>query len=252
MLNTTTRKVLGSLGQINQRQIISYPVTVIKMGKSIQAFLDVSKQAPVDKNDEEHKGCGEEPFEEIGVYQISELNSTFNLIDDADIVDVINDNGILTIKGNDSVTTYNTVSIDLIESEARGNPEMIKKVKNPERNTKVMEFDITSKNLDTIKKASSVLKDLSDLIISGNSDESKVEVRVTSKEKSSNSFKIMLDGNVNEEVIKITLVMDYINKLPASDYSVQVYKSSKGSLVAVFESKNIDGLDIIISSKATE
>jgi len=250
MLNTTTRKVLVSLGQINQSQIITYPVTVIKMGKSIQAFLDVSKQAPADKNDT-HKGCGEEPFEEIGVYQISELNSTFNLIDDADIVDVSNDNGILTIKGKDSVTTYNTVSIDLIESEARGNPEMIDKVKNPERNTKVMEFDITSKNLETIKKASSILKDLSDLIISGNSEDSKIDIKVTSKEKSSNSFRLALNGDVNED-ISITLVMDYINKLPASDYSVQVYKSARGSLVAVFESKNIDGLDIIISSKATE
>jgi len=56
MLNQKTREILGALGAINQSQIISYPVTVVKMGKSIQAFLNVGSTAD--------NGCQEEEFEE--------------------------------------------------------------------------------------------------------------------------------------------------------------------------------------------
>ena len=67
--------------------IISHPVTVIKMGRAIQAFLDVSKDSD--------KGCKEEKFDEFGVYVINELNSVINIIDKPEISI---DKGLLTIK----------------------------------------------------------------------------------------------------------------------------------------------------------
>jgi hypothetical protein len=243
MLNKLTRDVLQQLGAINQSQIISYPVTVIKMGKSIQAFLDVSKPAPKDKDDTA-KGCGEVEFDEIGTWVINELNSVINVIDNPEIT---NNNGTLLIKGTDNSIQYGTTPLDILESESRGDPEIIKKVMNQERNTKVLEFDLDIKNLDKIKKMSGLLKSLSDLKIESDGDN--VKLMVTSKEKSSNNFTLNVTGEVNEET-SMLLLMDSVNKLPNSGYKVRIFKSAKGGLVAVFNSTNVDGLDILISSKA--
>jgi hypothetical protein len=236
MLNQKTREVLGALGAINQSQIISYPVTVVKMGKSIQAFLDVSSEA--------ENGCQEEEFDEFGVYVINELNSVINVIDDPEIA---LDNRILTIKNDNSSVQYGTTQLEVIESEARGNPQVIDNVMNPERNTKVLSFNLNNKELDRIKKMSGLLKNLSDLKIEAKDGE--VTLTVTAKERSSNNFSVTIDGEVGEELTML-LLMDSINKLPSSDYKVHIFKSSKGSLVAVFESEDVDGLRILVSSKA--
>jgi len=236
MLNQKTREVLGALGAINQSQIISYPVTVVKMGKSIQAFLDVSSEA--------ENGCQEEEFDEFGVYVINELNSVINVIDDPEIT---LDNRILTIKNDNSSVQYGTTQLEVIESEARGNPQVIDNVMNPERNTKVLSFNLNNKELDRIKKMSGLLKNLSDLKIEAKDGE--VTLTVTAKERSSNNFSVTIDGEVGEELTML-LLMDSINKLPSSDYKVHIFKSSKGSLVAVFESEDVDGLRILVSSKA--
>lgn len=243
MLNKNTREILGALGTINQSQIISHPVTVVKMGKSIQAFLDLSKPASKEKGDN-LKGCGEDTFDEFGVYAISQLNSVIGVIDNPEIT---NDNGTLTITNGENSIKYGTTSLDILESESRGKPEIINNIKNPERNTKVMEFELDIKNLDKIKKMSSLLKNLSDLNISA--VENKITMTVTAKEKSSNNFVLNVQGTIIEDTT-ITLLMDSVNKLPNSSYNVELYKSSKGTLIAVFNSLNVDGLSILVSSKA--
>lgn len=228
MLNSNTRQVLAQLGAINNSMIISHPVTTVIMGKNIQAFLDVSK-------------LGEEEFNEIGVFNISEFNSVINVIDNPTIT---NDAGTLTISNDKASIKYGTTSIDIIESECRGNPDLLERIKS---NTNVTSFSIGVKDLDKIKKMSGLLKDLSDLNITS-SDEG-VTLKVTSKEKSSNNYSINLDGEVSENV-DMTLVMDVVNKLPASDFNVTIFKSVKGSLVSVWDSVNVDGLSIVISAKS--
>jgi hypothetical protein len=94
---------------------------------------------------------------------------------------------------------------------------------------------------------SGLLKNLTDLKIEAKDD--KINLTVTAKEKSSNNFSITADGEIIEE-LSMLLLMDSVNKLPSSDYKVQIFKSSKGSLVAVFESIDVDGLKILVSSKA--
>jgi hypothetical protein len=228
MLNSNTRQVLSQLGAINNSMIITYPVTTVIMGKNIQAFLNLEK-------------LGETEFDEIGVYNISEFNSVINVIDNPTIE---NENGVLTISNDKASIKYGTTSIDIIESECRGNPELVDKIKS---NENVTSFTIGVKDLDKIKKMSGLLKDLSDLNITS-SDEG-VTLKVTSKEKSSNNYSIDLDGEVNENV-NMTLIMDVVNKLPASEFKVTIYKSKKGSLVSVWDSVNVDGLSIVISAKA--
>ena len=230
MLNSNTRQVLAQLGAINNSMIITYPVTTVIMGKNIQAFLDLEK-------------LGETEFDEIGVYNIGEFNSVINVIDNPEIT---NNEGTLTIANGSSSIKYGTTSIDIIESECRGNAALIEKIK---ANETVVEFNLGVKDLDKIKKMSGLLKDLSDLEVSSVDGSDDVTLKVTSKEKSSNNYSITVPGTVSE-AINLILVMDNVNKLPASEFKVTIHKSKKGSLVAVFESVNVDGLNIVISAKA--
>ena len=229
MLNINTRNTLSQLSAINNSMIISHPVTCVIMGKSIQAFLDVSK-------------LKESEFNEIGVYNIGEFNSVVNVIENPEIT---NNEGILTIKNDSSSIKYGTTSIDIIESECRGNVNLINRIKT---NNKVVEFELTDKDLDNIKKMSGLLKDLSDLEITSVDD--KITLTVTSTEKSSNNFVLDMNGTTTED-IKMSLIMDVVSKLPADGFNVAIYKSEKGSLVAVFSSIKVEGLDIVISSKAS-
>ena len=228
MLNTNTRNTLGQLSAINNSMIISYPVTCVILGKNIQAFLDVSK-------------LGEPEFNEIGVYNINELNSVINVIDNPTITD---NNGVLNISNDTSSISYGTSSIDILESGCRANPELLDRIKT---NTNVMSFDLDVKDLDKIKKMSGLLKDLSDLVISTDGDQ--IQLTVTSKERSSNNFSMNIPGEITE-ASTMSLMMDVVNKLPASGFKVTIYKSAKGSLVAVFDSTNVDGLSIVLAAKA--
>ena len=114
-------------------------------------------------------------------------------------------------------------------------------------NEKVMDFVLDIKDLEKIKKMSGLLKDLSDLVIT--TDNGEIQLKVTSKEKSSNNFSLNMDGTITEE-ITMNLVMDIVNKLPASAFNVSIFKSKKGSLVSVFDSINVEGLSIVIAAKA--
>jgi hypothetical protein len=228
MLNKDTMEVLSQLGQINQSQIITYPVTTIILGKAIQAFLDISK-------------LGEEEFDEIGVFDINQLSSVISVIDDAEIS---NDNGTLTIKNKNQSIKYGTTTIDIIESECRGNPDLIDRIS---QNEKVLEFELDAKELDRIKKMSGLLKELSDLVIS--SENGNINIAVTSKEKSSNNYSVSVEGT-SEDDIEMSLVMDAVKKLPNSGYKISIHRSKKGSLVAVFKSTGVEGLSIVLSAKA--
>ena len=141
---------------------------------------------------------------------------------------------------------YGTTTIAIIEAECKGNPDLLGRITG--NNTLVMDFEIDAKELDRLKKMSSLLKELSDLVIS--SEDGKINLSVTSKEKSSNNYSVDVEGNIIEEV-SMSLIMDIVKKLPNSGFKVSVYKSSKGSLVAVFTSTGVEGLDLVLAAKST-
>jgi len=229
MLNKKTREILNQLSTINNSMIITYPVTTVILGKSIQAFLNVEE-------------LGETDFQEIGVFNIGEFNSVVSVIDDPEISN--DGTGTLTIKNDNSSIKYGTTTVDIIESECRGNPELVDKIA---RNENVISFSLGLKDLDKIKKMSGLLKDLNNLDIK--SVDGKITVTTRSNEKSSNDFVINFDGESTGDN-SITLDMSLVNKLPSSDFNVKVYKSAKGTLVSVFESTTVPGLKVVVSAKA--
>ena len=227
MLNKNTKTVLSALSNINTQAIVSYPVTGIKMGNNIQAFFDMSK-------------LGEESFDEFGIFNIPELMSTVSIIgDDAEIT---MDAGIMNINNGNSNIRYMTTNVGILEDECRTKTDMVDRIKG---NSLVMSFDLPNTELDKLKKVSGVLKDLTDLNIESKEN---ITLTVQGKEKSTNNIAITLNGVVNEET-ELKVVMSNVNKLPSSSYNVSVFKSQKGSLIALFESQSVDGLAIVIAAK---
>lgn len=233
MLNKNTKNVLSALSAINTQAIVTYPVTGIKMGNNIQAFFDLEK-------------LGEEPFDEFGIFNIPELLSTISVIgDDADI---ILQDGIMNITNDSANIRYKTTQITIIEDECRTRLDMVDRVKS-DKNVNVMNFELPATELEKLKKVSGVLKDLTDLSISSTKGETDVvTLTAQGKEKSSNNIAIKFNAIVNEEV-ELKIVMANLSKLPNSSYNVGVYKSQKGSFITLFESKDVDGLNIVISAK---
>lgn len=233
MLNKNMKNVLSALSAINTQAIITYPVTGIKMGNNIQAFFNLEK-------------LGETETEEYGIFNIPELLSTIGVI--GDDADVSMTEGILNITNDSANIRYQTTNISVIEDECRTKLDMVDRVQS-DKNTKVMTFDLPSTELDKLKKVSGVLKDLTELSIKSEKGESDViTLTAQGKEKSSNNIAIKFNGVVEEEV-ELKIVMSNLAKIPNTSYKVSVYKSSKGSLITLFESVEVDGLKIIISAK---
>lgn len=228
MLNASTRSVLSSLSSINNSMIISYPVTCVILGKNIQAFLDIEK-------------LGEESFEEIGVDSITELNSIIGVVENPVIE---NKSGILTISNDSSILTFSTANIFVLEQKCRTSPDFINRVK---LNEKFISFTLNHKEVEKIKKASSLLTNVTDLIISNIGN--RISIKIASSEKSSNNYSIELPGEVIADASS-SIVMQIFNKLPVSSYDVTLYRSKKGSMISVFKSLSVDGLEIVVSAKA--
>jgi hypothetical protein len=228
MLNEKTRAVLSSLTKVNNSIIHTYPIISVRSAKNMFAFFDCSKH-------------GEEQFEEFGTFDTTEMLTLVGLIEKPEIN--ISDR-IMTIKNDKNKVVYLTSKLLMLEDTCRTDSTLISRMK---ANSVLTSFDLSQKDIETAIKASTLLKGLDNFIITANDD--KVNIEVRGDEKSSNTFEIVTNATVNESV-EFTLSMSYISRLPSGDYSITLNKNPKGTIVAIFTHKGIEGLDLVISGKA--
>jgi hypothetical protein len=228
MLNEKSRAVLSSLLKINNSVIHTYPVTGVRSGKNIFAFFDVSKH-------------GEEDFEEYSTFDTTEMLSLVSLLDKPSIS---LDGRVMTIKNDKNKIVYMTAKTLMLEDTSRVDPTLITRMK---ANEVLAEFELTQKEIESTIKTSSLLKGLENFVIKVSGDQAVVEVR--GDEKSSNSFEIHTPAKVAVET-EFTLSMPNVAKIPSGDYSVTLNRNPKGTIVAIFSHKTIEGLDVVISGKA--
>lgn len=228
MLNKKTLKVIQSLNSISNKVIFDYPLTCIRDGKTVQAYLDMSK-------------LGEDEFESFGIYSLSDLLSAVSLIENPEIT--LNSK-TLKIFNNKSSVTYNTSSIELLEEDCGSDYSLIQRVKS---NTKIGEFELSSNDFKDIKIASNALKDLPDLHISNS--KSGISLKISGKEKNSNTYETIVDGK-SEEDFNLIANLNFLKKIPTGNYLVEIYKSQKGdSRILLFTSKDIESLEILLAIK---
>jgi len=237
MLEEKTRQVLKTLTSINKKMIFTYPRMVVKKGNHIQAFLDLDK-------------IGEAEFKEFGMYDFSDFTNSIAMDKKPIITSEDIGNGKQVLKITDSVTNgitkYVTSDMEMLEAgDCRGKLDLPDRLLNPERNTKVLEFEITRDQFDIIRKKARHFK-MTEMIIKAN--EEGITLGVKGVQKSTNDYNITFEGDVIEN-IELTLDIDLVDLLPLGAYKIIIVKSQKGTPMPMFISTTIDGLVISMARK---
>ena len=231
MLNKDTLNVLKALQQISTTVVMTYPIVGFKnKSDSMFAYFDVSHFA-------------EEEFNDFGIYNTTELLSVIGSVGSRDSTEITIDQGVLTIVGDAGTLRYNTANIGLIEDQ-KASVKFLEKVK---EGTAFLTFDIESTQIESLKKVSSVLKDLSDLNIETNGNT--VELKASNKENSSNAFTVTARCEKIEDV-KLSIDMSHnFKSLPNGNYKVKITKNARGVWLTIFESKDVEGMYIIVGTQ---
>jgi len=238
MLELNTRKVLQSLTKINEKMIFTYPRMCVKMGLSVQAFLDLDK-------------LGEEQFNEFGIFDFNGFASSVNIDKDPEIslVDIGNRTQALHIidKTTNGKTKHITTQIETLEDMGcRGDLELPDKMLNPDRNTKIVEFEISRDQFDILRKKAKQYH-MTEVTINANIN-GDIKLGVNGVEESTNDYSLTFDGEVIED-INMVLDIKLVDLLPIGAYKIAIIKSKKGNSIPVFISTTIDGLIITMARK---
>ena len=229
ILKEKTRKLLQSLTNISNSVIVTYPEMCVKDGKAIQAYFNLEKLGE-DKIDQE-----------FAIYGITDFLTASSLVNNPTIE--LKEKQLVISNGKEKIT-YNTSNIALLEEQCRGDFELITRIKS---NDCIAEFELTSDSIKTLKHASNALKDLPNLEIE-NSGENEVILKIAGFEKSSNSYSTSTEAKIIKD-FKIILLLSLLKKIPNGNFEVKIFQSKKGSKVALFVSKDIEGLEFVISLK---
>lgn len=236
MLNTQTYSVIQTLKDISDDMIFTYPTMGISdPNKTIMAYLDL-------------KGLGNDDFKEFGVMGVKQYLDLLNIAGkDAEIE---NKDGVLHIKSSSIGCKYATTNIAILEAKNCRAPIAVQgKFESAEQ---ALEFTLTAEDMDKIKKVASLLK-FEDVVITGENGNIVLKVDNESQ-KSSNDFKIQLDGIINDTNIAIVMSVGNIKKLPQGNYTVRASKNpnNPSNVLVRFDSQNIEGLQFFIATKAIQ
>ena len=216
MLNEQTRKGLKSLTTVGNAAIVRYPWTsVLQKNKSLIAFINMEEY-------------GEEQFEEFGLESMSEFLSLVDFYKDPEIEI---ENGIISIESGKFHQKYSTSDLDTMKSFDVKVTTLEKVSSTPE----VISFELTSDELQRLKKIASLSKSTS-MLVSGSEDGS--TITVCKLDRNNN----MSDESVTEypmsvtKEIKVEFDIQNIAKLPDKNYSVSIKQSeSTGNGISIWE-----------------
>jgi hypothetical protein len=233
MLNSNTQKILSDLTAISTTAIISHPVTGVQdIDRSIVAFINLEE-------------LGEEAFDRYGLMNITEFLSLISLVDSPEIVI---ENRIATITNDYTTSKYYTTDISIIEDAYGTNPAILENI---DKAFEAANFDITSDQLDKLKKTSGFLK-VADLVVKPEGSGLVLDITDSTK-TDTNSLKTTIMGTCNDADMVIVLDMNNIKKIPSGNYNIKVAKNPKsGSYITKWTSKDLSSLQIVVSLAARD
>ncbi len=223
MLNKKSMGILEKLIPISDSIVLRYPITAVVQNEHFQAYVDVSKN-------------GSEKFEDFAIYSFGELTSAINIVDEPV---VSKEKGFIVIDGGPIEIKYLTSPLDMLE-EFVGNYSEVEKIKLQE---KISNFELSSENLNKIKKAAKVFGELTNLKIT--TKDSEINLIVTSNESRKNDYVITVDGSGTAD-LEAMVILDFIDKIPPANYTVDIYKAEETKVV--FTNQDLF-TEIILSSK---
>ncbi len=232
MLNKETRKALKDLSTIGDSAIIRWPFTsIIQLDRALISFIDLEK-------------LGEKEFDEFGIYFLSEFLSLIDLYEDGEIKRTGN---IVELSNNNSTQKYQTTDLDIMNIFDMPSAVLGKLLASDIE----VSFDLSSEQLDRIKKVASLLK-LKTFIIDAKAD----NVNLVACNLSENdaymqeSISEVPGGTINVDT-KVVFDIQNILKIPSANFKIRVIKNEKtGNYISLWESEDAPVTIIVAIKKA--
>lgn len=222
MLNADTRTLLKNLININNQMIISDVMTGADEFKSIIFKANIGKIDIIP--------------EEFGIFDTANFLQAMELLDEPSITYDKESKSIVAKDGESTLSflTSDPSSLDVVVEAERIDTTVAAP------SVLVMDFDTDS--LQKIKKASGVFKNFDTLWIvnEGGKTEMKLGTQ-NSFAKSSNSFKINIEPEVNEKEFSIALPIESILKVPQMSYKLHVkYNEARDAYRIVLQNELLE------------
>lgn len=229
MINTNVTNVLQQITGITNTVILKYPYSVFNSpAGDILAKINIEQLDP-------------DNFEDIGIYDLQEFLNAFKLFG-TDRTVKIDGKNIQITESNNYVNLQST-SKNLLENFDK-DISIFDKTKTVPT---VAEFTLSTDDIKKIKQASSVFKDLSDIVFTSQDGQMNISLASTNNfNAKSNNYTISKEASTSKE-FNVKVPCDNFNNLPNSDFTVVVkYNSTKDAYRVLFGSEDID-LEILMA-----
>jgi len=238
MFNKQFTEVLKSVSPITDTLVLKYPFT-----HAVSAERNVIVKIPVSALDNDE-------FKDIGFNH--SLNDFLNLIGlFGDNAEITQSDDVITLKKDGTTSTFITDDISLL---TQYNIDASQNERTHQCAT-VATFDLNVDDIDKLKKASAVLKTLTDLNFESKDGNINIYLNNTAiMNAKSNSYNIQKTAKTEKE-FNLTMLMVDFAKLPQTNYEVEVKyneNAKKNNYRLLLKSKELADFEIILGVTTVE
>ena len=234
MFNPKVLEVLQQINAVTNSVILDYPVTVaVAETGDIQIHFDVSE-------------VDDDEFPTLGLMDsLSEFLQLFKLFPEDRTVNV--QDNVLNVKSGRQSSTFISSNLVLMDAYKRDAVQFSRTEEVPS----VAVFELNSDDMKQIKSATSVFRDLTEVIITSKDGDIDISLGATNRFGArSNTYSVTKDAETSKE-FEIKIPVENFKVLPNSEYEVQVkFNSKMNSFRILMLNKTLTGLKIMLSVKA--
>lgn len=235
MFNNNLVEVLTQINNMTNSIILKYPETVAVSESQDMMILFNTKALDPDA------------FADIGLKDsLSDFLNLFKLFPDDKSVTI--DANTINISSGTMSSLYIMDNVALMDAYNKDAIQFSKTAAVPN----VASFDLDDEDIKNIKSATSVFKDLSEVIFTSKDDNMKVSLGATNKfNAKSNTFSVTKPANTSKE-FEIKIPVENFKMLPGSNYTVDVkYNAVRDSYRILMHNKSLEGFKILMTVKVS-
>lgn len=241
LLNETSQKIVSLFKDIGEKVVISYPITNFKdSAQTIVVFINFERFL-------------NEPFETFGLMKIREFLELMKIVNDEDKeINVYLENNRIYIEGEGIKCRYVTTNLDILK-DVMPNPKMLENIKAAES---CLDFTLSNRNIDKIKKVAQLLS-LEDVVIRSDHEKKAINIGISNTSiLSANNDSMTLDVEYhkidNNHSHNVMLNVVNLKKIPCTNYSCRLlqHSKSKDNYIIHLIPQDIEGVDIVLATKA--
>lgn len=233
MFNKNVIDTLKSISSITESLVLKYPDTYAI--SSERTFL---VKLPISQLDQDQ-------FNDIGFnHSLNDFLSLLNLFD-LDKVNVTQENDIIYLKSDDTNASFITDDISLLE-QYNIDGSQIERTKQCDT---IATFTLNTTDIDKFKKASSALKNLTDLVFESKDGKLTMYLANTAIINSkSNTYSLDKTAQTSKEFC-VTLLMADFAKIPVTEYDVEIKynaNAKRNNYRMLLKSKTLENFEIVV------